>query len=49
MLLRLKGSGLLDPHPRLAAYLARGKARPAYQRAFAAQWAVFQQSTGAAG
>lgn len=49
VLLRLKASGLLDAHPRLAAYLARGEARPAYQRAFAAQWAVFQQSTGAAG
>jgi glutathione S-transferase len=41
VLLRLKPSGLLDEHPRLAAYVARGEARPAYQRAFAAQWAVF--------
>ena len=41
VLLRLKPSGLLDEQPRLAAYVARGEARPAYQRAFAAQWAVF--------
>ena len=40
VLLRLKGSGLLDEYPNLAAYLARGETRPAYQRAFAAQWAV---------
>ena len=38
---RLKPSGLLDEFPRLAAYVARGEARPAYQRAFAAQLAVF--------
>jgi glutathione S-transferase len=41
VLLRLRSSGLLDPHPTLAAYVARGEARPAYQRAFAAQLAVF--------
>ena len=41
VLLRLKSSGLLDGYPNLAAYLARGEARPAYQRAFAAQLAVF--------
>jgi len=48
VLLRLKSSGLLDGHPNLAAYLARGEARPAYQRAFAAQLAVFtgKPSTG---
>ena len=40
VLLRLKSSGILDEYPNLAAYLARGEARPAYQRAFAAQWAV---------
>src|SRR5690606_4302193 len=31
VLLRLKGAGLLDGYPNLAAYLARGEARPAYQ------------------
>lgn len=40
VLLRLRASGLLDEHPSLAAYVARGEARPAYQRAFAAQLAV---------
>lgn len=41
VLLRLKPSGLLNQFPRLAAYVARGEARPAYQHAFAAQLAVF--------
>ena len=40
VLLRLRASGLLDEHPNLAAYVARGEARPAYKRAFAAQLAV---------
>lgn len=41
VLLRVKPSGLLDSWPNLAAYVARGEARPAYKRAFAAQLAVF--------
>jgi len=41
VLLRLKASGLLDEYPNLSAYVARGEARPAYKRAFAAQLAVF--------
>ena len=41
VLLRLKSSGVVDEYPNLAAYVARGEARPAYQRAFAAQLAVF--------
>jgi glutathione S-transferase len=41
VLLRLGGSGLLEDYPNLAAYVARGQARPAYRRAFAAQLAVF--------
>ncbi|TNC64910.1 glutathione S-transferase family protein [Rubellimicrobium roseum] len=41
VLLRLGASGLLDEYRPLAAYVARGQARPAYQRAFAAQLAVF--------
>jgi glutathione S-transferase len=40
VLLRLSSSGILDDFPNLAAYLARGEARPAYQRAFAAQLVV---------
>lgn len=40
VLLRLRPSGLLDEFPSLSAYVARGEARPAYKRAFAAQLAV---------
>lgn len=41
VLRRLEGSGLLEEFPSVAAYVARGQARPAYQRAFDAQLAVF--------
>ncbi len=41
-LLRLKPSGMLDEFPTLAAYVARGEARPAYRQAFKAQLAVFK-------
>ncbi|HTQ06086.1 MAG TPA: glutathione S-transferase family protein [Polyangiaceae bacterium] len=37
VLLRLRPSGLLNEFPTLTAYVARGEARPAYARAFAAQ------------
>jgi glutathione S-transferase len=40
VLLRLRMSGVLDEFPNLAAYVARGEARPAYKRAFDAQHAV---------
>jgi glutathione S-transferase len=40
VLLRPRASGLLDEYPNLADYVARGEARPAYARAFAAQLAV---------
>ncbi len=40
VLLRLRPSGILDEFPSLAAYVARAEARPAYQRAFAAQLAI---------
>jgi glutathione S-transferase len=40
VLLRTRPSGILDEFPNLAAYVGRGEARPAYQRAFAAQLAV---------
>ena len=48
VLRRLGGSPLLAEHANLCAYVARGEARPAYQRAFAAQLAVFtdQAATG---
>jgi len=40
VLLRLRMSGILDEYANLAAYVARGEARPAYKRAFEAQLAV---------
>jgi glutathione S-transferase len=47
VLLRSRPSGLLDEYPNVAAYVARGEARPAYERAFAAQLAVNSKpSTG---
>jgi glutathione S-transferase len=47
VLLRSRPAGLLDEYPNLSAYVARGEARPAYQRAFAAQLAVFTGKPGA--
>jgi glutathione S-transferase len=44
VLLRLASSGVVDDYPTVAAFVARGVARPAYQRAFAAQLAVFNAS-----
>lgn len=41
VLLRLRASGILSEYPKLAAYVARGEARPAYRRAFDAQLAVY--------
>ena len=41
VLMRLIPSGILNQYSTLAAYVARGEARPAYQRAFDAQWAAF--------
>jgi glutathione S-transferase len=40
VLRRLQRSGLLNEFPNLAAYVARGEARPAFKRAFEAQLAV---------
>ena len=45
---RLRASGLLNEFPNIAAYVARGEARPAFQRAFAAQLAVFTAASGGA-
>ena len=44
VLRRLGASGILEEFPNLAAYVARGEARPAYKRAFADQLAVFTGS-----
>jgi glutathione S-transferase len=41
VLRRLDGTGEVEKFPNLSAYVARGEARPAYKRAFAAQLAVF--------
>ena len=46
VLQRLKPSGMLNDFPSLASYVARAEARPAFQRAFAAQLAVFRQASG---
>ncbi|MCS3893802.1 glutathione S-transferase [Bradyrhizobium japonicum USDA 38] len=47
VLRRLNASRLLEEYPDLSAYVARGEARPAFQRAFDAQLAVFTAaSTG---
>jgi glutathione S-transferase len=45
VLLRLKTSGLLGGYSDLSAYVGRGEARPAYQRAFDAQLAVFSAAS----
>jgi glutathione S-transferase len=45
-LLRLAGAGLVEQYPTHAAPHARAEARPAYQRAFDAQYAVFTASSG---
>jgi len=47
VLLRLKPSGLLSGYPNLAAYVARGEARPAYKRAFDAQAALYTGNASA--
>lgn len=41
VLRRLEGDGLVEEFPNLVAYVERGKARPAYKRAYADQYAVF--------
>jgi len=48
VLLRARPSGILNEFPKLAAYVARGEARPAYKRAFAAQLAVFTAASAKA-
>jgi glutathione S-transferase len=44
VLRRLEGSGIVDKYSNLSSYVARGEARPAYQRAFAAQRKVFDDA-----
>lgn len=45
VLRRPAGANLLADYPNLAAYVARAEARPAFQRAFAAQLAVFEAAS----
>jgi glutathione S-transferase len=47
VLRRLDASGIVKDYPNLAAYVARAEARPAYQRAFEDQLAVFTGSSAA--
>ena len=42
VLRRLDGTGIVEEYKTLADYVARGEARPAYQRAFEAQAAVLK-------
>ena len=43
---RLRASGILNSHSNLSDYVARGEARPAYRRAFAAQLEAFNRWQG---
>jgi glutathione S-transferase len=40
----LRGTGVLDEHPNLAAYVARGEARPAHVKAMADHLATFEDA-----
>jgi len=42
----VQGVGILEHYPNLVAYIARGEARPAYQRAFADQLVIFAAASG---
>lgn len=44
---RLGGSGILEGYQVFMSYIARAEARPAYQRAFAAQYEVFRNAGSA--
>ncbi|GAA2833218.1 glutathione S-transferase [Aminobacter aminovorans] len=46
VLRRLEGDGIVEDYPNLAAYVARGQARPAYKRSYEAQLAVFTAASG---
>lgn len=45
VLRRLRSSNMLNEYPNLAAYVARGEARPAFRRAFDAQHAIFKAAS----
>jgi glutathione S-transferase len=46
VLFRARVTGIVDEYPNVSAYVARGEARPAFKRAFAAQLAVFTAASG---
>ena len=48
VLRRMESSAMLPDYPNLAAYVARAVARPAYQRAYADQLAVFERQAATA-
>jgi glutathione S-transferase len=43
----LRGTGILEGFPGLAAYVARGEARPSHRKAMADHLAVFEQTDAA--
>ena len=43
VLRQLRGTGMLDSYPNIAAYVMRGEARPAFQRALSDQLATFRE------
>lgn len=43
----LRGTGVLDRHPRIAAYVERGEARPAHRKAMADHLAAFADAAAA--
>ena len=45
VLRRAEGMDIVEDYPNLSAYVARGQARPAYRRAFDAQFAVFEAAS----
>ena len=47
VLVRLDGGGLVEEFTNLAAYVERGKARPAFKRAFASQREAFEETRNA--
>jgi glutathione S-transferase len=49
VLRRLSSSKILDDYPNIKAYIARGEARPAFQRAFEAQLKVFKAAQAVSG
>ena len=43
----IRGTDMIESYPNLAAFVARGEARPAFQRALDAQLAAFREPVAA--